>query len=827
MRSRSDRDTHPWSKRNAQQPRFFKTHVTKGSAQTNGHAHPLRRALAYAAPSAALLCYGGFTTTLDLALVGVLLAAHLSLRPASELSPWKLHAVAWLALLWTLLQALLPCQLTRTGSPGWCQPLAAEVRHHGSTLSFGVPHSVDPGNTWVYVIQGVAIVLALLVGTNLVRRRRRYELVASCALASALICSIAVFHKLGGLDSLFGIYEPTRNLHLLSPLLNTNHFGAVTAAGALLSIGLSLDTRRPGLRPLWIMLAVLTALCVAWSASRAAAGGFVVGALTLFWLVRRNTARSERASVRKPLLAALGLTAVASLVGYMSPLRNSIENSDYSKLSMIADAASAVLFSPLFGTGRGGFSSLYTRLWGNDRPYFPENFLVTWAVEWGLFVTLLLVIVLLGLLVRAVLGRPKPTQAAAIAAIVSLAVHDLADFALEMTGIAVYAALVMSAAVTSGSALRKSLRPAWLPFGAGAAAGAAALLLGLSGHISERAEAFVVHAAKPSDGSTLAWRQAVADHPNDPAVLLIASRLAERDEVNALAVQLVNRAMLRAPSWPGPHIQAARLLAKAGRVSQAMLELREAEATKSGSAHQVLCALAKSNDLPAALLHQAVPEEGTARLEVLSRLWKCLRAESPLSSQIYEELAKAPPKELPSYALRRLARHKLDANELADARSLLEIATNKEPERAEGWMLLARTYAQASEPANAHKVLLQGEKFATRPEKILFEQARLHAAENDMAKARNALRGVRAVPTSRRSDRAAAMRLLGQLEAEAGNLHLAIEAYPSAYRFGHQQGLREASQAAARTGAKLVAERLRREHCEKRPDDAWCTKNTQ
>lgn len=785
-----------------------------------------RRFLAYAVPTAALLSYGGLSSQLDLALIAILLFAHLLLGPSTAVRVWPLHAAAWAALLWTTLQALLPCKLTRSADPSWCAALPTEVATHGSTLSFVVPHSLDPANTWVYVMQGVAIVLALSIAHTLIRRHRRYELVASLVIATVVIGAIAIFHKLAGLETLFGIYQPSRRLHVVSPLLNPNHFGAVTGAGALLAMGLALHRRRPRLRPWWVCAAALGALCVAWSGSRAAAGAFVVGAVLFYVLLRRSARAEERAPRTKILVVSLGAAAAASVIGYFSPLRNSIENSNYSKPEAIVDAASAVIFSPLFGTGRGAFSSLYTKLWGNDRPYFPENLLVTWAVEWGVLFALTLALVLLVLLARAALGRPKSVQAGAIAATLSLVVHDFADFALEMTGIAVFAALCLGTAVMNNSKFRKTTRQAWIPFGATAAVGCAALVIGLLGYAPERAEAFVVETSQAKEGATVPWRRAAANHPNDPAVLLIASRHAEREESNALAVQLVNRAMLRAPSWPGPHIQGAILLAKAKRVSQAMLELRRAEELKSGSAHRVLCQLAREDALRPSLLQLAIPTEGVPRYQALSGLWRCLPKGAPLEEVIYKELADADKKSLPAYALQRLGRKRLEQGDSQLGFELLERSLSLDPKDESTWIWLARALADKDAEAALRK-LDEGAKKVDRPVKILLEKARHLAALDRMKEVRETLSRIRSLPSSHRIDRANAMHLLGQLESQSGNLHLAIEAFRSAERFGHTTALRDAYLTAAKVGRTQLAQGLQAEHCRKHRNDPWCTKTAQ
>jgi hypothetical protein len=221
------------------------------------------------------------------------------------------------------------------------------------------------------------------------------------------------------------------------------------------------------------------------------------------------------------------------------------------------------------------------------RLVYPEDLVLQIASEWGTPVSVALMI--LGFLAAASLVRAlrhlEPITVAAAAAVTGVLVHELADFGLELPGVAFMTAIALGVVVGRAQkwATRLSVRVSprqWAAAGAAwvlALAGAA----WAAGHTLDVDTARMVAAtdAKPSALPSVrpTLRATSSRHPADDTLELLAARLEMRiggAETASLAMHHLNRALLLHPAnWQG-HRMAARLLAAVGRRSQAALEYR-------------------------------------------------------------------------------------------------------------------------------------------------------------------------------------------------------------------------------------------------------------
>ena len=72
-------------------------------------------------------------------------------------------------------------------------------------------------------------------------------------------------------------------------------------------------------------------------------------------------------------------------------------------------------------------------------------------------------------------------------------------------------------------------------------------------------------------------------HPSEPIFALTGAEVAVRER-DPSAGRWINRAQVLAPLWSAPHLLAARWLFSLGELDQTLIEIREAEALRPGSA---------------------------------------------------------------------------------------------------------------------------------------------------------------------------------------------------------------------------------------------------
>jgi hypothetical protein len=399
-----------------------------------------------------------------------------------------------------------------------------------------------------------------------------------------------------GAETILGFYRvadmPGSGFH--GTFVNGNHAAGFFTLAGLLAWGLARDTDGP----LRVALGVSGLLCLAAlfaTGSRfgivgAAAGAFLILALYLqeaFGGIRGVIAIAVAGLVAAPLAYVLALSQRNQSADHL-PL------SDFKIRSWI-DALDVTVNYPLVGVGRGAFegpAAAYRHSAEFVRLVFPENLPLQMATEWGLPVTLLLI----GLfvwqawpLVRR-LPRWEPTYQGAAAAVLAALVHDLADFSLEVLGVALPVALALGVAAgrrqlsldSSGS------RSLSLPLGspnvvklrAALAIAAAAGLVVAAGWAAprtvdadaERLRTAIRHRAPTTDADLA---RAIARHPAEHDFALLAARWGLRLEPpDPAALRQLNRAQRLFPALALPHVLTAHVLVRLGRPQQAALELR-------------------------------------------------------------------------------------------------------------------------------------------------------------------------------------------------------------------------------------------------------------
>ncbi len=350
--------------------------------------------------------------------------------------------------LWTLLQLVpLPPSVWMLVSPSRLQASTLALGGDGGWLAI----SLDPGRTAEQVVVGGAILGAYFSARVYTAEHGRRGVLLLALASSTLVAAAALGHELVGARAVYGVYDPIHaGPALLGPVLNPNHLGGFAAFGV--PLGLSQAVRRSG-RVRWVAMAatLICALVALLSGSRGGVASLVFGAILVggFMAFRRRD-RARRLRLLVVLFVVGGALALAAYIGLDSVFQD-FERADYSKFDVALEGAGVAAAHPLVGIGRGAAAPVLAQF-GDGRTWSmtPENILVCWAAEWGVLAALA-VILSLGSAARDMFRSNRTDVWCSGAALVTVFVHDLADFLLEMPGLVVVVAALLGAATTRRS----------------------------------------------------------------------------------------------------------------------------------------------------------------------------------------------------------------------------------------------------------------------------------------------------------------------------------------------------------------------------------------
>lgn len=367
----------------------------------------------------------------------------------------------------------------------------------------------------------------------------------------------------------------------VQPLTNSNHWGALLSMGLLLGADLCWRARRRPWRLLArgvVTLALGAALLV--SGSR---GGVLAVAPGALWLLLGMTRR--RPWMQRGSLAILAVIVIGAgvawavareLDGDQDPLRAGMTMfSENIRLGLWRDGLGVLAAHPWTGIGRGALadvlpgtqtvSSLARFIW-------LENIVLETLVDHGLPLGGCLLALGVGTLVRATRGALAAEQRGAGAALLTLATHELGDFALQ-TGVIAFTGLLLLAAVTARPR-RTPCRPwLWVPL--------ALTLAGAFGaawfHRESLTDKMILSRLEQADTSEKVAAEAdlaLRDHPGSFPIAIELAHAQLRLGRLGPALTWLNRAQELAPRHGWPHLHAARILRAAGAESQALGEYR-------------------------------------------------------------------------------------------------------------------------------------------------------------------------------------------------------------------------------------------------------------
>lgn len=599
------------------------------------------------------------------------------------------------------------------------------------------PLSLDPGATALELAKLATWTMAAAAAALLAARRQRQErLLQGLGVAGGAVAAACYGAALAGLGRL---------TESRATFVNPNHLASFLVLTCWVALGFGLRSRGPR-RVAWLAAFVAAGSQVFLSLSRAGIAAFFVGAGVAAALAVRSghAARAmEKLSSARPggawramaapvaISAALAITAWLALDRVVGELRTLSEIDSDVKLSLWPLAWQALGQHPLVGVGRGAFATVFPAYKVEPAQVTFTHLENSWLqvpLDVGLPAGLALLAVFAWAWVAAARARDlSRPMIGALAGVAAVAAHDLFDFSLELTGVALPFLLVLAADAEGLPALRI---PRWA-FRALAVAGLGLAGLGLALHLPHRADlqaARVVDAADAAEALPLA-AEALAWHPADWVPLAaVGVKLVDEGRCKD-GLDWLNRAMLRNPTAPQPHRAAGRCLAAAGQREAAVRELRLAFVYGDrGALEEAFYALDDSAALveaapetpdglltAAALLYRLVPERPEEARDAYRRAWEAFRQPAALAG---------------------LARSTMDAGHADDALELARALEQEQPTEPVGYLVAAEALVRLEQPDEAVAELEKGAALLPRRAELLFALGNRHMAARRYSQAK-------------------------------------------------------------------------------------------
>jgi len=374
---------------------------------------------------------------------------------------------------------------------------------------------------------------------------------------------------------------------ILSPIVNDNHFASLMALAVPLAIALTLSSAGVR-RGLWFGAALLCSGMTLLIASRGGTIGLLTGIVATVALLvaqrlggrtddrrapsdRQTFARLTVAGCMIVLVAALTATQVMS---ELSATRMDEVSEPHSKFQVWVRSLDMLEQNAWLGIGRGAFEPAFTPYAevGDVTYSHAENSYLQTALDWGIpgaaALAIAAVTVVIALTRR---WKQSALEAGAIGAVVSIAVHELADFSLDLPIVAMMLVCTISILLPTRVASTKTSdgRPQAI------APRTRAMRLGLLGAgvliclIAATPLGRLSHAEStdPKVAESLTSR-----HPADYLLLGRAAQVLV-DAGDPRAARVMTRALAMNPNNAGLHHVAARMLVRTGHPSQARVEL--------------------------------------------------------------------------------------------------------------------------------------------------------------------------------------------------------------------------------------------------------------
>ena len=716
---------------------------------------------------------------------GILASRRVEIISVRRRSATLLDWMMVIALAWTGLQLIpIPSSLVGLLVPESVDAWRSNAALFGESPRSLIPMSLDPGATRLEVAKGSAIVAAYLAARVFAASRWRRSVLKGVAASGIAMALVAFAHKLAGATEVFGVYTPIyASSRLLAPLMNENHLGGLMAMASPIAIGLAMDAEATEERIGWAASGGLCALAAILSFSRGGMLALTIGMFVFITVYAARLSRHDQSILRSrtvPILAIGVLAVILLAVGLRgSDLGRELahRHNITPKFAGAVAALPVIASHPIAGVGRGAFSAAFVDEQGTDKRFFyPENLPVQWASEWGLPITLALLVIVIWSIARGFRLRRSHAHLGGLAGLVAIGAHQLADFSLELVGVAVVAAATLGSVADSVSVrpqqpLRK-LCAVISTISVGAAVVALSLLGGDVFTLEMQSRAALAR------GDDMKARElaikGLSLHPSEPIFALTGAEVAVRNRDESTG-RWINRAQELAPLWSAPHLLGARWLFSLGELDQALIEIREAEALRPGSARTTICSLLRANGNPAIALRAA--PQGLDGAKFLDRAAMCLPLQSPESARI-DTAARARDPNLPGPRSRQ-AERLLAKQQPLEAIDLLLGSPDLDPN---GQRILADAYMRGNDLQAAARTIAPLLSAGDVPSSVLRTAATIYVKIGDEESLVRVLSGLRAQTAGKAKSLADVELFVGKLYESQRRYAPALKSYEDSHR---------------------------------------------
>jgi hypothetical protein len=552
----------------------------------------LRRLAQYGVVAVALaapLLIGGAYPTIQVVLsLGALLAAAAwlaSRRMERRLPPFSV--VLLLAAAGTAIQLVpLPSGLVDALSPRALE-LRTEVLGHHPAFA---PLTLDVPATVLALLRLLACLGIVVVTASASRwRGRTIQFAVPLAIVGGAIGLLSFAQRFLGMDGILGLYtvKEMPGSGFFGTFVNGNHAASLFALSALMAIGCARESDGPLKLACWISAAV-SVLAVLSTGSRMGLVGLAVGLCTMAacWLIARF-------GPRRGLLVAAAVAAVAgpatALFAFSMRRPSGVPAAAILDEQKIRGWRAGLAMTREYlwtGVGRGAFegpAAAFRSEHQGVRLVFPESLPVQMLSEWGLPLTLALcaAFAVPGVRIARRLPRWEPVYQGAACGLLAVLVHELADFGLELPGVAFPAAMALGLCSARLAMSTTEAGERRLPLRGVAAAGVLAawaviIAVGIWAVPRTSDADGVIARGLSNDTRPAAVEQMqgmVRRHPAEYHFELLAARqglLAHSKDT----IRHINRALRLHPSAAMPHVLAFHHLARIGLRTQAAMEYR-------------------------------------------------------------------------------------------------------------------------------------------------------------------------------------------------------------------------------------------------------------
>jgi tetratricopeptide (TPR) repeat protein len=461
------------------------------------------------------------------------------------------------------------------------------------------PLSLDPPETRAIIARAGAALAVFLTAFQLAsgRSRRRHFVLRVVGASCVAAMVIGLGHRMLGEPKIFGQFSESRGL-LNGPFINANHMAEFLELGAFVSVASALSSASALNRVGWLAAALAAASCALGTLSRGAVLSLAVG--TVVFVCLRQSAKSdvpEAESGRSPrtilwvtvmlvLLAALVIGLGADQV--LARVRDT-QMTQEMRFALWKNSL-RVLFAHPLGIGRGAFERVFPAYRTVEVPVqvrfsFLENEPLQYLIDMGwlgfFFVTAALL-----LLAREwfLARRGDQIEAALVAAVVAVLVHNVVDFGMETLGIQLpFVAILGTVLGRTRDVVERTVRPA---VGVGAWAFALlAIAIGGGAVLSRSASDFdrLVATAPPGAAKREVALRAQVAHPVDYFYVLAEAAtepVAPDSSGRSPRLHALNHALALCPHCPDVHAAVADTLWALGKRSQALDEWHAAVETR-------------------------------------------------------------------------------------------------------------------------------------------------------------------------------------------------------------------------------------------------------